>query len=299
MSNIPVALVTGGSRGIGRAAAEELAREGYKVALIARTPERLEAAARELVETLGLDAEHAPVTFALDVGDGQAVGDAVDRLAAEWGRIDVLFNSAGVSIPGTLELGADTLDLLYRTNLRAPFLFMKHVIPIMRRQGSGYIFNLASRNGKIGVAGLGGYTASKFGLVGLGEVLYRELAAQGIKVTTLCPGWVNTDMASGEGCVHPPEKMIQPEQIAATMRWLLSLGPSVSIMEVLLECTADVERRATGELHALYALRDGTPVLILSLCGGFHDRHHSGHGAAGTRPFPERTVPVPPPVHLP
>ena len=102
MSNIPVALVTGGSRGIGRAAAEELAREGYKVALIARTPERLEAAARELVETLGLDAEHAPVTFALDVGDGQAVGDAVDRLAAEWGRIDVLFNSAGVSIPGTL-----------------------------------------------------------------------------------------------------------------------------------------------------------------------------------------------------
>lgn len=109
------------------------------------------------------------------------------------------------------------------------------------------------------MAGLGGYTASKFGLVGLGEVLYRELAAQGIKVTTLCPGWVNTDMASGEGCVHPPEKMIQPEQIAATMRWLLSLGPSVSIMEVLLECTADVERRATGELHALYALRDGTP----------------------------------------
>ena len=66
MSNIPVALVTGGSRGIGRAAAEELAREGYKVALIARTPERLEAAARELVETLGLDAEHAPLTFALD-----------------------------------------------------------------------------------------------------------------------------------------------------------------------------------------------------------------------------------------
>ena len=100
MSNIPVALVTGGSRGIGRAAAEELAREGYKVALIARTPERLEAAARELVETLGLDVEHAPVTFALDVGDGQAVGDAVDRLAAEWGRIDVLFNNAGVSIPG-------------------------------------------------------------------------------------------------------------------------------------------------------------------------------------------------------
>ncbi|MFR4119725.1 MAG: SDR family oxidoreductase [Bilophila wadsworthia] len=232
------------------------------------------------------------------MGDGQAVGDAVDRLAAEWGRIDVLFNSAGVSIPGTLELGADTLDLLYRTNLRAPFLFMKHVIPIMRRQGSGYIFNLASRNGKIGVAGLGGYTASKFGLVGLGEVLYRELAAQGIKVTTLCPGWVNTDMASGEGCVHPPEKMIQPEQIAATMRWLLSLGPSVSIGSAARKHGG---RRTARDRRTSSPLRPAGrhPVLILSLCGGFHDRHHSGHGAAGTRPFPERTVPVPPPVHLP
>lgn len=259
MSNIPVALVTGGSRGIGKAAAQELAREGYKVALLARTPERLETAARELVETLALDAEHAPVVHAVDVCDGQAVREAVDRLAADLGHIDVLFNSAGISIPGTLELDAGTLDRLYRTNLRAPFLFMKHVIPIMRRQGKGYIFNLASRNGKIGVAGLGAYTASKFGLVGLGEVLYRELASQGIKVTTLCPGWVNTDMAANEDCVHPPERMIQPEQIAATMRWLLALGPSASVMEVLLECTADVERRATGELHALYALRDGTP----------------------------------------
>lgn len=194
------------------------------------------------------------------MGDGQAVGDAVDRLAAEWGRIDVLFNSAGVSSPARWNSTADTPRFAVPDQTCARHsLSMKHVIPIMRRQGSGYIFNIASRNGKIGVAGLGGYTASKFGLVGLGEVLYRELAAQGIKVTTLCPGWVNTDMASGEGCVHPPEKMIQPEQIAATMRWLLSLGPSVSIMEVLLECTADVERRATGELHALYALRDGTP----------------------------------------
>ena len=78
-------------------------------------------------------------------------------------------------------------------------------------------------------------------------------------VAAICSGWI---IFSGGWTQPSPEAMsvfTQPEQIAATMRWLLSLGPSVSIMEVLLECTADVERRATGELHALYALRDGTP----------------------------------------
>ena len=117
------------------------------------------------------------------MGDGQAVGDAVDRLAAEWGRIDVLFNSAGVSIPGTLELDADTLDLLYRTNLRAPFLFMKHVIPIMRWQGSGYIFNIASRNGKISVAGSAGIRPPGFRARGARGSATGELAAQGSRST--------------------------------------------------------------------------------------------------------------------
>ena len=92
--------------------------------------------------------------------------------------------------------------------------------------------------------------------MGLGESAYRELSAGGISVTTICPGWVNTDMAAGEGASLAPEKMIQPEDIACTVRWLLSLGASVRVMDVLLECAGDVERRASVELAKLYALRD-------------------------------------------
>ena len=119
--------------------------------------------------------------------------------------------------------------------------------------------NVASRNGKVAVANLGGYSASKFGLVGLGESAFRDLSAKGISITTLCPGWVNTDMAAGEGASLAPEEMIQPEDVAATVRWLLSLRSPVRVMDVLLECAKDVERRGSVEIAKLYALRNRHP----------------------------------------
>ena len=182
--------------------------------------------------------------------------EAAAAVTARHGRVDLLFNGAGISVPGSFELDEPVFSRLLAVNLRAPFLLMREIVPLMLRQGRGRIINVASRNGKVAVAGLGGYSASKFGLMGLGEAAYRELAAKGVSVTTICPGWVNTDMAAGEGASLPPEAMIQPEDIARTVRWLLSLGPSVRVMDVLLECAGDVERRASVELAKLYALRD-------------------------------------------
>lgn len=260
MSLVPVAIVTGASRGIGRAVALGLAREGYKTLLVARDLKRLEKVAEEIGRVLPSHVmdQAQPECIQLDLTEVDNIGPVVASIEQRLGRIDVLFNNAGLSITGTLDLESAVLDRLYALNLRAPFELMRSVVPVMRKRGSGYIFNLSSRNGKIAVAGLGAYSSSKFGLIGLSESVYRELAKTGIKVTALCPGWVNTDMASGEGCHHLPERMIQPDHLASTVLWLLSLGPEVSIMELMMECTDDVERRGTGELYAAFGGRSGS-----------------------------------------
>ena len=121
------------------------------------------------------------------------------------------------------------------TNLTAQFVFLSAVIPVMKEQKSGYIFNVASRAGKIGFAGSGGYSASKFGLVGLNESLYRELTPLGISVTALCPGWVNTNMAYEAGTTLKGKQMIQPDDLFKTIKWLLSLSPGACVKEVVLE----------------------------------------------------------------
>ena len=255
MNEIPVAVITGGSRGIGKAAAHECMRLGFRVVLVARSGRNLEAARSELCEAFAPDAAHMPEAVAVDVAEVEAVERAAADILRRHGHVDLLFNSAGVSIPGTLDMDVATFTRLFEVNLRAPFLFMQAFLPHMAARGSGRVINVASRNGKVAVAGLGGYSASKYGLVGLSEAAYRAYSAQGVNITTICPGWVNTDMAANEGPSLLPEEMIQPEDIAKTLRWLVSLSPAVRVMEVLLECAGDVERRASVELAKLYALK--------------------------------------------
>lgn len=255
MTQIPVAVITGGSRGIGKAAADECMRLGYRVVLVAHSPHNLEKACRELREAHAPDAAHMPEAMAADVADTAAIARVTDAILEKYGHVDLLFNSAGISIPGTFELDAATFTRLFEVNLRAPFLFMQAFLPQMAERGSGRVINVASRNGKVAVAGLGGYSASKYGLVGLSEAAYRAYSARGVSITTICPGWVNTEMAANEGPSLRPEEMVQPEDVARTLRWLLSLSPSVRVMEVMLECAGDVERRASVELAKLYALR--------------------------------------------
>jgi len=127
------------------------------------------------------------------------------------------------------------------TNLTAQFVFLQAIVPIMKEQKSGYIFNVASRAGKIGFAGSGGYNASKFGLVGLNESLYRELVPLGIRVTALCPAWVNTKMAYEAGSKLRQIQMIQPEDIFETIRWLLTLSLGACVKEVVIETPFSVK----------------------------------------------------------
>ena len=230
MTKQKVALVTGASRGIGRTVAKGLAEQGYRVAALARTTQAL----AELGQEIG-DPDNF-MAVECDVTNDSSVIAAVDCTTDKWDRVDVLFNNAGILRLGTLDLATDEFDTQLQTNLRAAWFVMKTVVPHMRKQGSGQVINLASRSGKFGFPDFGAYAASKFGLLGINEALMKELAPQGIKVTAICPSWVNTDMADQSGCSLPPVEMIQPDDILLTINWLLSLSPAACVQDVVLFC---------------------------------------------------------------
>lgn len=235
--SLPVAIITGASRGIGRELAIGLAQDGFNLVMIARSGDALKSVLNE-VEALSPDKTTQHTIRSVDVSDNKLVTEVVADIKENYGKIDLLINNAGVYTPGTLDIPIQSFEQMVRVNLMGPFVWMKAVIPIMKEQKSGHVINIASRAGKIGFVGDGAYGASKFGLVGLNESLYRELARSGISLTAICPSWVNTEMA--EGAPMEGSEMIQPGDILKTVRWLLSLSSSVRVRELILECRNNV-----------------------------------------------------------
>ena len=231
--NTKVAIVTGASRGIGASVAETLAADGYITALVARSQDKLKQLANQITSKLAK--ANPAVTYPLDVQDHKAVQTMVSDVHSKFGRIDLLFNNAGIDMFGTSDVSIEDFDKTLAINLRGAFSFLQAVVPIMKAQRNGTIINVASRAGKTGFANFGVYGASKFGLVGLNESLYRELSHLGIKVTALCPSWVDTDMAKHSGLSK--EEMISTSDIVSTVRWLLSLSPAASVKDLTIECS--------------------------------------------------------------
>jgi 3-oxoacyl-[acyl-carrier protein] reductase len=240
MNPYPVAIVTGASKGIGKSCAVGLSRKGYQIVLIARTESKLQEVACEIEEKYTKDKALSPIVYPFDITDENKINAAIQDIKKRLGRIDVLLNNAGVSIKGSVDMSAAKFDQLFKANLRAPFLFLKGVVPIMKEQGNGHIFNIASRSGKHGFKNKGGYAATKFGMVGLAESLYRELAPEGVSVTTICPAWVNTQMARKATAPLLPDEMIQPEDIMRTIEWVLDLSPGACVKEIVLECPKSI-----------------------------------------------------------
>ena len=226
------ALITGGSSGIGLAIARVLGEEGYGLTLSARRPEKLEAAAE------GLRGEGLEVhSVAGNMADEEAIKDVVAQHRERWGRLDVLINNAGIGIGAAV---ADTetkkLDLQLDVNLRAVYLVARESIPMLKEAGAEHgkalMVNTASIAGKRGQGFLPAYSATKFGVVGLSEALHKELGGDGIQVTALCPAFVATPMTDWiEGQV-PKDEMIQPEDIAESVRFLLHVSPACIVPEI-------------------------------------------------------------------
>ena len=186
-----VVLVSGGSRGIGRACCVAFARRGARVAINFAGNE---IAAAETAR-LATEAGGVPRLCRFDVADGAAVAAAVDSLVADWGRVDVLVNNAGIAIDGLLvRLKEDDLERQLAVNVKGALLLAKAVARPMMKQRQGAIVNLSSVVGEMGNAGQVAYSTTKAALVGFTKSLARELASRNIRVNAVTPGFIDTDM---------------------------------------------------------------------------------------------------------
>jgi NAD(P)-dependent dehydrogenase (short-subunit alcohol dehydrogenase family) len=231
---VRAALITGGSSGIGLAIGRALAEDGYGVTLSARRPEKLEEAANQLRDG-GFEIEAVPANMAEE--------DDIKALAQKhrdrFGRCDVLVNNAGLGIGGPIaEAETKKLDLQLDVNLRAVYLMTRECLPMLKEAGADHrkalIVNTASIAGKSGQGWLAAYSATKFGVVGLSQAMHREFSTEGIQVTALCPGFVDTAMTEWVRGEVDQEDMIRPEDIAEAVRYLLRTSPACIVPEIQL-----------------------------------------------------------------
>jgi len=227
------ALVTGGSSGIGLAIARALGEDGYGVTISARRPEKLEGAAEEL-RGAGIDVHAVPANMI----DEEAVAGVVVSHGERFGRLDVLVNNAGVGIGQPMaEIATKYLDMQVGVNLRSLIISTREALPMLRdagaEHGKALIVNTASIAGKSGQPWLSVYSATKAGVVGFSQATQKEVAGQGIQVTVLCPGFVDTPMTEFVKQRVQPEEMIRPEDIAESVRFLLRTSPACLVPEIV------------------------------------------------------------------
>lgn len=223
-----IALVTGAGKGIGRSIALALAAEGVHVGLLARTESDLQEVAKE-VNAQGVKASVATA----DITDIHAVNSAVEKISSELGQIDILINNAGTAaFGGFLELEPEQWEHIIKVNLMGVYYTTRAVLPQMIGRKAGDIVNIASTAGQRGAPVTSAYSASKFGLIGLSESLMQEVRKHNIRVTTLTPSTVATDLAKELKLTDGnPDKVMQPEDFAELVVMQLKLNRRVFVKE--------------------------------------------------------------------
>jgi NAD(P)-dependent dehydrogenase (short-subunit alcohol dehydrogenase family) len=233
MSAERAAIVTGASSGIGLAIARVLASEGYSLTMAARRPEKLEAAVAGLAAD-GSDVQAVPANLA----DEAEIQKVVEAHRERYGRLDVLVNNAGVGVGATVaENQTKRVDMMLDINLRSIVLFYRECIGMLREAAAEHknalVVNTSSISGKRGEGWLAVYSATKHGVVGWTEAMNKEIGAEGIKSTALCPAFVDTPMTDFVKEHVSAEEMIRPEDIAEAVRYLLKVSPACIVPEIM------------------------------------------------------------------
>ncbi len=232
------AVVTGASRGIGRAIAKKLASDGYNVIVnYSGSKEKADAVVAEIIADGGL-----AIAYKCDVSDSKECLEMINDIKAQYGSVDVLVNNAGITRDGLImRMSEEDFDAVINVNLKGCFNAIKAVTPIMLKQRSGKIINMSSVVGITGNMGQANYSASKAGVIGLTKSAAKELASRGITVNAIAPGFIETDMTSvlkdnikeAMKTMIPLPRFGQPEDIANAVSFLASDSASYITGQVL------------------------------------------------------------------
>jgi acetoacetyl-CoA reductase len=228
-----VVVVTGASRGLGRAIAEEMGRGGAKVVV---NYSRSKEPAEELVRRISEDGGEA-IAVQGDVSDPEQAQNLIDQTIKRFGRLDVLVNNAGINIDRTLKrLSVEDWDKVIQVDLNSAFYTVHAALPHMTEAGGGKIINMSSFVGEAGNIGQANYSAAKAGLLGFTKTAAKELARNGITVNAICPGFIETDMVAAipEDAKEKLLKTVplgrfgQPDEIARAVRYLIEDGDYIT-----------------------------------------------------------------------
>jgi 3-oxoacyl-[acyl-carrier protein] reductase len=221
------AIITGAGKGIGKAIAIALAKEGVNLGLVARSLGDLESLQVSLTDSYGIQVYIATA----DISNKTEVDAMVNTLVQNLGSVDILINNAGIAQFGTLlDMETEQWESIIQTNLMGTYYVTRAVLPAMIEQSSGNIINIASTAGERGFATGSAYVASKFAVLGLTESLMQEVRKSNIRVTALTPSTVNTELAQNIGLpIGDEDRMMQPEDVAELVLAALKLPLRVFI----------------------------------------------------------------------
>ena len=230
------ALITGASRGIGRAIALKFAREGADVALLYASSDAAAEAVAAECRALGVKAE----IYRCDVASFAACKETVSKVKADFGKVDILINNAGITRDGLIAtMQEEAFDAVMDTNLKGAFNMIRHLTPLFLRAKTGKIINISSVSGLLGNAGQSNYSASKAGLIGLTKSVARELSARNITCNAIAPGFIQTEMtqdidaSNAMAASIPLKRLGQADDVANAVAFLASDAASYITGEVL------------------------------------------------------------------